>query len=220
MKRSHGFLILTALLSIGVSGVVYRSVHSGTETPAEHGSASTRPPAGGAAIPESAELAELRQELVQLRHQVWAQGQGPAAPAPAQADADPAAAKDPRTDPETRAEHERQYREYLAGIDAAFHKEAPDPQWSSAAASVVSAALVADDDLRPLARGVECRSRTCRVEIADDGSGKLGKILPMFAQQVSESLPSATAGRIEDANGGVTMVLYMSRREETPAMAP
>jgi len=108
----------------------------------------------------------------------------------------------------------------MAGIGDAFRNEATDPRWSSSTSSVVQAALVADNDLRSLARGVECRSRTCRVEIADDGSVKLGKILPMFAQQVGRELPSVAAERVEDAGGAATMVLYMSRRGETAASAP
>ena len=211
MKRLLAFLTVTVLLGIGLYSTVYRSVHTGTEAPTDRDGASAK---RSPATPESAELAELRQELTQLKRQMWTQGQGVSATDPAKADAhDPAGAKDPRTDPEARAEQERKYREYMASVDAAFRNEATDPRWSSATSSVVQTALTADSDLRPLARGVECRSRTCRVEIADDGSGKLGKLLPMLAQKVGRELPSVTADRVQEAGGAVTMVLYMSRRE-------
>jgi len=220
MKRSHGFLTITVLLGVGLCGVVYRAVRTSAETPDENGLAATKQPVGGAATQESAELAELRREMAQLRRQVLTQGQRLAAGDPAKAEAqDPAAAKDPRTDPQARAEQERKYRDYMAGVDAAFRKETTDPRWSSATSSVVQTALIADNDLRPLARGVECRSHTCRVEIADDGSGKLGKIIPIFAQQVGQELPSLVANRVEDAGGAATMILYLSRRDETQAMA-
>lgn len=221
MKRSHGLLTITALLGVGLCGVVYRSVRTGAEAPAGSSLAPAKQPVGGATTPESTELAEMRREMAQLRRQVWAQEQRLAAADPAMANAqDSAAAKDPRTDPEARAEQERRYREFMASVDAAFRKETTDPRWSSATSSVVQTALIADNDLRPLARGVECRSHTCRVEIADDGSGKLGKILPVFAQQVGQDLPSVITHRVEDAGGVATMVLYMSRRDTTQAMTP
>lgn len=220
MKRSHGLLAIAALLIVGLCGIVYRSVYRGGEAPAEKTS-SSKQSAGGAATAGSVELAELRQELAQLRRQVWTQGQRLAPADPAQATSQgPTAAKDPSTDPEVRAEQERKYKEYMAGVDAAFRKEVTDPAWSSTTSSVVQTALVADNDLRPLARSVECRARTCRVEIADDGSGKLGKIIPMFAQEVGPRLPSVTADRVEDASGAATMVLYMTRPEEPPVTAP
>jgi len=221
MKRSHGFLTIATLLSVGLCGVVYRAVHRSSEAPAESGPAPAKQPAEGAATSESIELAELRREMVQLRRQVWIQGQRLEAAEPARAETQaPATAKDLLTDSEVRAEQERKHREYMVEIDAAFRKESPDARWSSTTSAVVQTALIADSDLRPLARGVECRSRTCRVELADDGSGELGQILPIFAQQVSEDLPSITADRVEDAGGTAAMVLYMSRREEAPAMAP
>jgi hypothetical protein len=217
MKRSLGFLTIAALLGIGLYSVVYRSVHTGAETPTDSDIASAKRRAGNTTTSESAELAQMRQELTQLKHQLWTQGQRLAATDPARAEAHDPTAKDPRTDPEARAEQERKYREYMASVDAAFRKEATDPHWSSTTSSAVQTALIANSDLRPLARGVECRSRTCRVEIADDGSGKLGKILPVFAQQVGQELPSVTADRVQDASGAATMILYMSRRDETPA---
>jgi hypothetical protein len=103
------------------------------------------------------------------------------------------------------------HREQLARIDGAFRKETRDPQWSPATAAAVQAALVADNELRMLVRGVECRSHTCRVELLDDGSGKLGALLPALAQAVSPSLPGVLADHGEDARGAPTVVLYMSR---------
>jgi hypothetical protein len=78
---------------------------------------------------------------------------------------------------------------------------------------VVQTALASSREIRTLGRGVECRSHTCRVEIADDGGGRLGKILPMFAQQISKELPNLAANRLQNA-GGATMVLYLSRNDD------
>ena len=216
MKRSRSFLAIAGVIGIGLCALVYRSVRISVETPAETGTTGTRQLADNAMVPEPSTLAEMRQEIAQLKHQVWAQGQwlSPADSAKAQP---PPAAQPPAS--EARAEQERKRRDYMAGVEDTFRKETRDPQWSSATSATVRTALASDDDLRPLARGVECRSQTCRVEIADDGSGKLGKILPMFAQRIGQDLPSITADRVEGASGAGTVVLYMSRHIET-AVAP
>jgi hypothetical protein len=236
MKHSRRFFTITAVLGVCLSGMAVCSLHSATEVadterpsadarqpidPTGEGPRIPRAPAtpiAGAATAESAELAELRQEVARLRRQMPAQRERQAAAQPAGPNGQAPAAEARRMHRDTRAEREAKVREYMAGVDTAFRKEATDPQWSSATSSVIHAALVADNDLRPLAGGVECRSRTCRVEITDDGSGKLGKLLPMFAQQVGQELPSVVADRVETARGVATMVLYMSRGDETPAI--
>lgn len=214
MKRSRIFLSVAVLLGIGLCCVVYRSVRARGEAAADPAAAGARRSASEVAA-GSTELGELRQELFQLRHQVLSHEQKLRV-------GDPAASVPPQTEPptpEARAEDERRHREFVAGVEAKFRDEPHDPQWAAATAAAVQTALASDNDLRPLARGLECRSQTCRVEIADDGSGKVGKLLPLFAQQVGQSLPSMTADHVEDASGAATLVLYMSRSVET-ASAP
>jgi len=210
MKRSTGFVAVSLLLGITLFGV-YRAVRTSAASPTEGGA----PPATQATgtNPEAADIAALRSQVAQLSRLVRAQGQSLASAPPAKAD-DPDA-KDPRSDPEARAAAQRAYHDYIAGIEAAFRKEARDPRWSSATSAAVQTALVTDDELRRLTRGVDCRSRTCRVEIADDGSGSLGKLLPMFAQHVGKELPSVAFDRVEDPSGATTMVLYMTRPDAT-----
>lgn len=69
----------------------------------------------------------------------------------------------------------------------------------------------ASDALRGKVRNLECRSRTCRVEIDDDRAGAVSKELPVFVQQLADTLPSTQADHIDDGNGHTTMVLYMTR---------
>jgi hypothetical protein len=208
MKRSRSFLAVVAVIALGLCVALYRAVRVSAEPSAEP--AAARPPVAAPAA-ESAQVGELRQEMFRLRHQVASQEMRMAA--------DPANAKvAPDNGPEARAEAERKRKEYVAGIDAGFRKEARDPQWAAATTSTVQSALAADDGLRASVRGVECRSQTCRIEIADDGSGKLGKALPMFVHTVGQALPTTTGDRVPDASGGgSTMVLYMSRNATFPA---
>jgi len=215
MKRSHGFFMIASLLAVGLLVATYRSVHA----PAESIPASAKQPVGPAALPEAAELAELRREMVRLTLMVRSQRQPLPAEGPAATvENGVAGAKDPREATETRAEAKHRRREYMAGIAAAFRDETMDPRWSSATLAVVQTAISGDDDLKPLARAVECRSHTCRMEIADDGTGKLGQIIPQFAERLGQSLPSIVASHVEEPGGGAITVLYMSRPET--AMTP
>jgi len=216
MKRSHGLFLIVALLGIGV---VLSSTHINAEPP--EGANSAPSVAGVAAGREADQLASLQREIVQLRGQVRAQGErlASAATAPviqgnSQATADRG---DPRTEAERRQEEERSHREYIAGIDAAFRKEAAEPGWAAATSAAVQAAITETGELPQLAQSVECRSNMCRVEFTDDGSGKLASILPMFTMRVVQQLPSIDARRIEDASGTATMVLYMSRHSANSA---
>jgi hypothetical protein len=100
------------------------------------------------------------------------------------------------------------------GVAAAFRGEVADAGWSTTASSAIQAAIAGDEALTPLARGVECRSRTCRVELVDDGSGRLVQALPMFIHHLGRDLPRVTVDRVEGTGGPAAMVLYMSRRSE------
>src|SRR3954466_15089669 len=198
MSRSRGVLI--AIAGGVVAGILYLTVR-GDDRPGERAAA---PAAAGAPIAVS-DVAELRSELAQLRRQVRAQVRAQettrvvpderlAAPAPA----DP---KDSRRDPDAAAEAVRKHEAYLAGVDTSFHDEALDPGWSATAAGAIHEALASDRQLGPLARSVECRSHSCRVEPADDGTGTLGKNVPMLALRVGPGLPSMVARQIDGADG-------------------
>ncbi|HEY0481441.1 MAG TPA: hypothetical protein VGD37_28190 [Kofleriaceae bacterium] len=200
------------VLAIGLCVVVYWSVRTAVGIPTADSS-----PARRADDPAQPFRAAARQPAPAPPR---AQGQRPPGVDSAGSAPQEPVIRDPRNDPEARAEGQRKYRAYIAGVEAAFRKEATDPRWSSATSGVVQAALASDDELRPLARGVECRARTCRVEIAEDTSGRLGKLLPVFAQQVAQELPVAVVDRVQDPGGGTKMILYMSRRDDAQAMTP
>jgi hypothetical protein len=142
--------------------------------------------------------------------QVWNQRQpqptvdrGPAA------SPEPAAAGAPRVTPVSRAEAERAHQAYVASVDDGFQREPIGPRWASATASAVHAAISGDDALRSATRGAECRSHTCRVDIADDGSGRLNEAVRDFVQRIGRELPTVVFNRVEDTGGGATLVLYM-----------
>src|SRR4051812_15142925 len=133
MRRFSGILWVVAALGAGLCWVVFRAVHDPPARAAPEGAGAARPePAhGGAAVQQ---IRALQRELVELRHQVSGQTQrGSGEPA----QADPVRARDPRTDPDARAEYVRARREAIAGVEAAFRGEATQPRWSATASSAI-----------------------------------------------------------------------------------
>jgi hypothetical protein len=166
------------------------------------------------------EIAALREEMALLRAEVsalqrWRRVQQRAATvvAPGKAD-DPA--KDPRTDPAAHAAAERERQKQMEVVETNFRQEAADPRWSFEAEGAVQAALASDEVVQNTLLGLECRSQTCRLELADDDMGELAKVMPLFLHQLGQTLPSATANYVDDGHGGKIMILYMSREANAP----
>jgi hypothetical protein len=206
MRRFSGILWVAMTLGVGLCWMVCRSVrdeaatHAATDAPG-----ASRSELSAEVAP--AQLAELRRELAALRHELAAQGRRTAG-----ASIDMSTRTRPsRTDTDVRAEYERARREAIAGVDAAFRGEARDPRWSATASSAIQTALATDDKLRPLAREIECRSQTCRVEIAEDGAGELDRMLPDIVLRVGRDLPSALYDRAQGADGTTHQIIYLSR---------
>ncbi len=216
MKFRHANLIAAVILGV-VTYVTYRQLQhpeDSTQGPSVV-AVSSSPVAAGvdrgeatngvqlAALQE--EVASLRAEFRALRHQMAGQGES----VPSGADSQPA--PDVRHDPNARAEAARQRQVEIEAVDAAFRKQAIDPTWSANTASILREVLNSEEVGGMQANNIDCRSDSCRVELQDDGSGRLGKSLPIFALQLAGQMASITASSIPQTDGSSTMVLYMSR---------
>jgi hypothetical protein len=60
-----------------------------------------------------------------------------------------------------------------------------EPEWSAEAAGAVQEALASNDTAQAALRSLECRSSTCRLEMAADVTGELANVLPMFLLQIA-----------------------------------
>ena len=150
----------------------------------------------------------LRREVAAVQRQLYEQGQTATSVASGREE-DPA--NDPRTDPAARAAVERQRQEQMAVLEANFQQEPTDRGWSSEAVAAVQEVLASDETVQTAVRGIECRSSTCRVELADDDTGESAKVMPILLQQLAETLPNVTANQVDDSAGGKRTILYMSR---------
>lgn len=160
----------------------------------------------------SVETWALRAELAQLRGDVFALREAraeSAARAPTDrgvATADPEARPRPSVAEIKAAAHER-----MAEVEAAFRGETIDPGWSSSTSAALRDELSANEGLRYLAPTADCRSRTCRVEILDDGSGVASESLTQLVLQFARTLPNAQADYVDDGHGRKSVVFYMTR---------
>jgi hypothetical protein len=150
------------------------------------------------------EVASLRAEFLALQHQLTRQAESVHSGTESQPAPD-------MHDPGVRAEAARERHAEIEAVDAAFRKQAIDPTWSANTASTIREVLNSEEVGEMQANNIDCRSDSCRVELHDDGSGRLGKSLPIFALQMAGQIPSITADTIAQADGSSTIVLYMSR---------
>jgi hypothetical protein len=154
------------------------------------------------------EVTLLRQEVATLQRQLHAQQ--PMAPDTPQGRED-TAARESRTDPTARAEEERAQHERIEVLEAAFWQEPTDQQWAGVAAAAVQGALLDENIEQITLQSLECRSHTCRVELAAGDTGELEKSLPLLVHQLGETLPYVTAGQVTNGANGTSLILYMSR---------
>lgn len=161
----------------------------------------------------SKELAFLRREISAVQRQRHEQRRAATVGAPESA-ADPA--PDPHTAPAARAAAERAWQQRMAMREATFRHEPTDPPWAAEAAGAVQAALASDDRVQNLLLGLDCRSHTCRVELAEDDTGELAKALPLLLLQLAPTLPHGTANYVDASDGGRAMILYLSREAPEP----
>jgi hypothetical protein len=110
-----------------------------------------------------------------------------------------------------RAESEALMRAHLSAVAANHGSEARDQRWSNDVSASLQAALSTEELAGTDVQSIDCRTTTCRIELQDDGSGDLPAKLPMLAVQMAGSLPNMVAERIDQPDGQMTVVVYLSR---------
>jgi hypothetical protein len=110
---------------------------------------------------------------------------------------------------ERRAAEEQKQRARMEAVEEAFRKEVSDQNWAPSARGSVEAALLAEN-VRLQARSIECRSETCRVELAEEDSRATQARLEDLPQLIGATLPVMQVARTDDASGH-HMILYLSR---------
>jgi len=221
VKAAIFVLVSATLASLGYAW----SVHHGHK-PA-FGSGVAFVPGGGAGgesevSPTPVELAELRgrvaalkTEMAELRGQVKSK---PVVGSPMPQAELPARNAGPR-DPQAMAEQEAARHAAMVEVESAFQRQALDSNWAGTASAVVQQALSADEVLRAAGGKVECRSRTCRVEMVEAAPGQVTERLRPLLSKLGENLPRSTVDYVDEGGGRTRIVVYLDK-DVAPQGAP
>jgi len=155
------------------------------------------------------ELALVQGQLLALRDRVNEQK----APADAAVVPEDPEALDPETLQKEREASTRRWKEHMVEVATAFEQEALDRGFATTMKDAVDRAMQSDPVIQKVAGKVDCRSRTCRVEIHDAKSSEVSQQLPGFLRAVGGSLRRAQADYVDGNNGQKTVVLYLTNEE-------
>lgn len=155
------------------------------------------------------ELSALRAELGTLRTVERARVE--AAPAPERTVEAP-----------TPAEQEQRFVNYMTEFDQRFRDEPRDHTWADATADEIRRVLASGAVSPGIVTDVDCRSRTCKLELADADRGVLGKTIDGLVQEFAATLPNARVAHDGDLERPKPTALYFTREspeDSVPAVA-
>ncbi len=113
--------------------------------------------------------------------------------------------------PAARAAAQLALQQQARDRNTAFLAEQLDAGWAKAATAALRQALNTPE-AKPLAlRAVECRSKTCRVEIVPDGKAELSDVLPRVLDHAADTLTALIVDPPQQDSTDVARVLYFSR---------
>jgi len=216
-KRAYffttGVAVLAAAASIQWLGTAAKATRAHSEPARSAGPASNAP---------EKELQNLKLELARLRGDVGAV-QAEAALARL-AKSEPSAAPPlPTATPPSREEQEVSWRAHTAEVNQAFEREPANPGWAAAMQTKIASAVAAVAQIAPnLAKNVECRSRTCKVELNDAARVPRERALSRLVHELGSELPNVTFGHEGDLSDPKVSCLYFSLadpQDDTPLVA-
>jgi hypothetical protein len=208
VKRSQ-IIVTVALVGAVAAFGVHRRLQKhepATTVTEETDEASESRPGDEHRAGERDELARMRAQVAALQAVVGAQTRTNAQPAPVP--------EKPEQRAEIIAKETKERRVYFKGVETAFWRETVDPNW----AQETTTSLKSTFDLPGVkldAKNIECRSRSCRVELED--ASKLSDVAGFMSLQIASKLPEIAVDNVIDENGHHSAIMYLSRSEGAPA---
>jgi hypothetical protein len=225
MKVALVVLVAITLATLGYALVIRTDrspAPSSLVVPPDEGAVAAQ----GEAVPSAAELAELRGrvaalrvEMAQLRGQVATKPVAPPPhePATPEPSRPPPATQAASRDPAAMLEQEEARHAAMEELESAFQRQSADPRWADGATAGIRKALAADAVLRSVGGKVECRARTCRLEMLEDQPGKVSDRLRPLLSGLGETLPRSSVDYVHEGPGRTRIVVYLDKDEDPPA---
>jgi hypothetical protein len=200
----------SVVMTVAVLSVMACAVASGLWLPAE-------PPPAGHDLP--ATLARQRQPASSLQSpSAVVPVDGPTAPAPAVEVAGlvlpvhgaTASATDERP-PAGAVQVEQARNRRVESREAAFRAEVMDLEWAANARAQLQLVFASQSGHMQL-RSIECRARSCRLELADDAATPLESTVAALARRMpAAGLDTIWPGALTGDDSGSIVVLYLTR---------
>lgn len=116
-------------------------------------------------------------------------------------------------------EQQEIWDEYVSEAEAGFNDERTDERWATELSATIYREIANQPTLRGKAKTVECRSKSCKIELSDDGSAGFASEVPQLVDELGAKVSSVIFDVEHDAAGRRTQVLYLSRAEPTEPSA-
>jgi hypothetical protein len=170
---------------------------------------------------ENADLENVKQQLARLQAEVSAaRAQASSAQTPTVV-AEPSAEAPP--DQPSLEEQELAWQQHTAELGRAFQQEPTNREWASAMRDKIStAAARLDKGDASLVRDIECRSRTCKLELKDGGTVPLGRAVMRLIHELGPDLPNATIahnGDLTEPKPSAVFLAVANPDDDTPLVA-
>jgi hypothetical protein len=160
-----------------------------------------------------ARLAQMEARLAMLAKSPPVGGGAPMAPPPAGGQ-DGAGPRQPMTPEEREAfleQADQQAMENRYNLEKSFAEEAVDAAWSAAAATQLEEALSAVGEVSLTAPAVECRERTCRVQVDHAKREDSQFIFVNLLRSLKGDVKGGTIMSERNADGSIRSEIYLNR---------
>jgi hypothetical protein len=107
------------------------------------------------------------------------------------------------------AEYEAARRAEIQQVETDFENQPRDSRWATTATTAIQEGLRTDDALSSAHTKVDCRSRSCRVELVEDAPGKLSESLRPLLSRLGGTFPASTLDYENEAGGQRKIVVYL-----------
>lgn len=108
-------------------------------------------------------------------------------------------------------ESDYEYRKRMEIMESVFLSENIDPQWSTKTSGLITQHLEKGEQTKTNLEDVDCRATLCRVAVNHQDAAVAEEFQLQFPMQMAEALPQINYLYEQQADGSVSMVMYLAR---------